>query len=262
MSDERFNTRRDILKKMVLSSPALLLSRQLLTGKSASSFLSEGYLLGEHVSMVESGVYRHDEIFVLGILVSMRSAASHESAIKTIRTGYNYKPKLTFGSTDKFKLKFASDLIDYFSNADDLVYYAQAFRTDITSMEQTEPPSSFAVINEKLQLYKSVLNTSLASGRAAPGPMEVHIKPASPFGPSGIFQNTFQKETGMQLKVIDARESELLQLNDILTGCVASEIRGGLRNKNKKQVVNMLKDSLSVSGLDRNMNRKNFKIRI
>ncbi len=259
MSEERFNKRRDFLKKIALSSPAFLLSTQLFSGNRDSS---EDTLLGEHISMVESGVYRHDEIFVLGVLVSVRSAANHEEAIKTIRSGHKYMPKLTFGSTDRFKLKFASDVIDYFTNAEDLVYYAQAFRTDISSMLQTEPPSSFAVVSEKLQLYKSMLGTSLITDRTASGAMDVHIKPASPFGPSGIFQSTFQKETGFRLKVIDARDSELIQLNDILTGCVATEIRGGLRNKNKKQVVNMLKDSLSVSGLNRNMNRKNFKIRI
>jgi len=61
---------------------------------------------------------------------------------------------------------------------------------------------------------------------------------------------------GVNYRTIDAYESNLLQLTDLLTGCVRSDKNSLVTNRTKRDSITLLKQQLNVSHLESGIKTK------
>lgn len=203
----------------------------LLPGKKELGF-------GQMAYFAEAGNYKEDAHYVLGML-SVQDSAQAESAIAALRTQYNYRTKLTWHSTDKYKIMFCNALLDYFVQTGTLRFTARAYPWGGGNSKL-----SFGQLSlEKVDYFN---NLELELGQR---PLKSYLKSHSPFGPSIFFKGKCQQITGHDILPLNTRLSNLLQLSGLLTGCVLRDIKGPAQSHVKTAVIDQLKQKLGVFSL-------------
>ncbi len=233
--------RRGFLGLSFLSAGAVAFFPKTATGIS-SARLNAPYL-PYRAFMSESGILGKDDFFVLGMLYMPNSLPSvHSDALAGIKNANNYRSCLTYRSNDMYKIPAAQAFIDYFSADPDMKLLAK-----IVTKESLPPAlNREQMVEMRFDLYNLFMYfwnvSSYSEG--------IVVKSQSPFGPSQYFYNKFMTETNMQINARDARLDPLLQLADLITGCIQGANSGNITNQTKLELLDYLKQSLGVAGLD------------
>lgn len=223
----------------VLTSPLGLNASNLPLNTTQSIFASE------------NGNIKNEPLFVVGFVSSNENILIHEAAINTIRGIHNYKSTLSYSSNDKFKVSFAKDVINYFLEAQDLFFKACILKND-----QSVNMSPNTLISKKLNCYELLFELG-AFGKDS----VIVAKPLTPFGPSQSFINLFSETVGVKYETKDSFKSNLLQLSNLLSGCLLSEAKNSCKDPLKKEITSHLVNGLGLSSLSFETNYpQKFKI--
>ncbi len=180
-----------------------------------NTFGVDGLLKPSKVFLSESGVLRGEDLFIVGALEIDNALATHERNLKKIRDQHSYRTRLTYRSNDRFKIPFAKDVIDYFLDTPSLHFSAYACAE---SGKGLAPQARQAL---RLNCYERAL---AGVSKAGDEQRTIVTKSQSSFGPSLYFKDQIREGLGFQLEVTDARNSNLLQLVDLLTGCIRADV--------------------------------------
>lgn len=194
-----------------------------------------GLVLGDAVFVAESGEYKKDSRFIIGML-SVKNSETHEAAFQAFRTTLNYRSKLTYRSTDRYKKALTDLMINYFVQQADMEFVAKVY-----DWNNVGAPLSFGKrAKEKIPFYTNLL------GELDATPAAVKVKSQSPYGPSVFFKQQFFTETQNALTAVNTHNSNLLQFAGVLTGCVRAATMASTTNSTKVGVLNVLKQILNV----------------
>ncbi len=221
--------RRGFLVKMMALSGGLALPFK---GRSAGMITEDSKLKNRDAFFIaESGMLAYDDFFYLGGIYVTSNTAKWERKIKQIRAKYGYKFRLSFASADRYKLPFAKDLIDWFFAQNELLFLSGRFTSKYTTGIKNSA-SNWTILEEKCDCYKVLTALQTTSGNCS-----VKAKMVSAYGPSPFFKDAFHKKTGLSYEEVDTRSSQLLQLADLILGCIAAAERGNVENPTKLAVL-------------------------
>lgn len=187
----------------------------------------------------EAGNYKRDPRFVVAML-STTQENTDEGALANLRTSLNYRTKVTYHSTDKFKIPFCEAALDYFANTPSLRFSAKVFNWNGGGNDQ-----SFGQLSlEKIGLYQGL------SAGFSQTPTQGKVKSQSPYGPSIFFKDKYATTTGHSMSAVNARLSNLIQLAGLMAGCVLREQEPEPPQSSvKRAMIVYLKNKLGVSAL-------------
>ncbi|HFA50936.1 MAG TPA: hypothetical protein ENJ95_18150 [Bacteroidetes bacterium] len=186
-------------------------------------------------------MYGEDKVFVLGFLIVESPVEKHEKDLAQIRSTYNYRTQLTYRSSDRFKVPFAKAALEYFMKTDGLVFVSQI----ISTKKGHKTPSSYQQQKDKIEAYKNLFGDSDNAKTIG----EVLVKNQTPFGPSSSYQAAFKASTNAKLVAMNPVQSNLLQLADLLTGCVRGDKVKEVKNPSKLAVIQQLKSGLGTGSI-------------
>jgi len=239
--------RRSFLGTGLLTVGTLLASPLNLKGAS-NSFSS--LVNNKKIFLSENGNIGKDSQIVIGYISSSNNGVKHEKAIDKFREKHNYKSILSYKSNDKFKVPFAKDIISYFVETNEL-----SFTACLVDVGENFKMSPIEKQEFRLECYQTLL-----AEQAFKGGDQVIVKPFTPFGPKGEFSKKFTEKFGADHKAKNAYESNLLQLSNILSGCLLSEVINICEHPIKQEIIAHLKTSLEVSSLTDIKDFKKIKI--
>lgn len=193
---------------------------------------------GDRVYISESGVFGKDPLFVIGVLTINGTSDKHEKNLDAIRKKHNYKTQLTYRSNDRFKEPFAKEVIDYFINEQELYFSVQVLHEPNTISNHD---TKNALIKKKLKIFKGIAGSVSQDN--------IIVKYQLPFVPSTYFKKKFEIKTNKKLKSLYSESSNLLQLADLVTGCIRGDISGSAANLQKVSIIQHLKDKLGTDHL-------------
>jgi hypothetical protein len=252
--------RRAFLGAGALTLGGLLLPPLRLDAEDSESLISvdvfsedDSFLLQKPTAFfTEAGNYKRDTRYVLGMLTSEQEQVD-ESALQNLRNTLNYRTKLTYNNTDKFKLAFCEAAINYFVQTPGLKFTAKIYTWGGGPSEL-----SFGKLSlEKIDLYDGM--ESALSDK----PLKSLIKSHSPYGPSIFFKNKCKAKVSHDVVPVNARLSNLLQFSGLLTSCVLREVKGiAAESAVKKAVVNKLKEKLGIATITAGTNVLNGKFQV
>ena len=196
-----------------------------------------GELLGEKVFVAESGEYKRDNRFVIGML-RVQNPEVHEAAFQSFRTTLHYRTKLTWRSTDRYKKALTDLMTDYFVNQTDMRFEALIYDWDGLGASVSFGKKS----KEKIPFYTQLANDLTAA------PSLVVVKSQSPYGPGTFFKAQFQQDTTYALNAVNTQSSNLLQFAGVLTGAVQAGLLNNTQNKIKKSIIGTLQQKLGITG--------------
>lgn len=197
---------------------------------------SEDMAAGELVFVAESGEYKKDARFVLGML-SVQNPTVHEAAFLGFRNTLNYRSKLTWRSTDRYKKGLTDLMMNYFVNQADFKFEAKVY-----NWNGAGAPLSFAKRSkEKIPFYNEIISDLGVT------PTQIRVKSQSPYGPGIFFKQDFQTQTNYTINAVNTQSSNLLQFAGIITGCVHAGLNADTQNTTKKAIVNVLYQSLHIN---------------
>lgn len=212
-TDKRYN-RRSFIGKGLLSTGALVTMP--LAGEVVGNTIGvDGLLKSNKIFLSESGVLKGEDLFIVGALEVDNALATHERNLKKIRDQHSYRTRLTYRSNDRFKNPFAKDVIDYFLDTPSLHFSAYACGE---SGKGLSPQARQAL---RLSCYEKTLATVKKDGGEQ---RTIVTKSQTSFGPYLYFKDQVRDGLGFQLEVMDSRNSNLLQLVDLITGCIRADI--------------------------------------
>ena len=188
--------------------------------------------------VAESGMLGYDDHFFLGGIYAPGNIGKYESEITSFRQTHKYRSIISFRSSDQYKLAICKDLLDWFFQQNELVFWVGNFPSQ-HKRGVADAASGWQVSLEKCQHYQTLTAKQAASKRC-----EVKSKMTSAYGPSPYFSAAFQAQTGMAYQAIDTRASQLIQLADLMLGCVVATAHGQLANPVKVEIVTHLQQLL------------------
>lgn len=199
----------------------------------------------------ESGIFGKDDIYVLGILYVPLGAKNYEAALLQLREKHNFRSKLSYRSNNKFKISYAKACIDFFLE-NKLRFVAKI----VTKQEYLETfrgnYSNGKKRRVKITAYQELLQKlDYSKGKLSLFKPDLWVKSQSTFGPSRGFESKFNKEVELSYKAVDSNKSNLLQLTDLLTGCVRGDLSSDIQNKGKIELIRYLKENLKTSSLSK-----------
>lgn len=202
------------------------------SGKSTGITITEDELKNKDAFFIaESGMLAYDDAFYLGGIYVASNTAKWEREIKQIRARYDYRFRLSFASADRYKLPFAKDLLDWFFEQNELIFLSGKFTSKYTTGIKNGA-SNWKILEEKCDCYKALTALQTTSKSCS-----VQTKMVSSYGPSPFYKAAFNKKTGLTYQELDTRTSQLLQLADLILGCIAATEREKLKNPTKLAVL-------------------------
>ncbi len=187
---------------------------------------------------------------IIGVLRSTNIEKA-ESAIRILRKKHNYRSLLYYRSTDKYKVPFAKDLIDYFFEERTLHFYARFISR---SANPNNNKNSETDIIYKVNMREII---TAAAGKTSPSLLVTASR--------GRYSSLDEKkdELGAYLKKnlqfphnlkYEANKYGLYQLADLFTGSIFAD-KEGVKNDIKLDLLNYLKNKLKVRHLSEIYNR-------
>lgn len=211
-----------------------------------------------HLFLDESNLFSNDDIFGIGLLHSS-DLQKTVNAISYLRSKNKYKSELTYRSTDKHKVQFSKDLIDFFFNEQTLKFSARVISGRIDSSR-----SDYSAKKESsYQLhYKQIIGDSFVDDNSV-----IHLENRSLYNADKKLAQFLIKSYNASLEYIQYPKSDLSQLSDLFTGCIIGDTRS-LTNPSKVEILNYLKNKLEIKyfselyNIDRNGKFKIIKTQI
>lgn len=247
--------RRAFLNTGTLALGGLFLPRPWLeTQTAATKDAADGQMpatLQVSAFYAEAGNYKRDAHYVVGLL-STGQEQTDESALVKLRNSLNYRTKVTYNSTDKFKLAFCAAAFDYFMQTPSLQFSAKVFTWGGGTNELSFGKRSL----EKIAFYNDL------EGQLSSRPQKGVLKSHSPYGPSIFFKNSCATGVGHAVAPVNARLSNLLQLSGLLCGCILRDQKGPPESAIKASVLNSLKERLGIGVLSAGANVGGGKFKI
>ena len=200
-----------------------------------------------------------------------------ERHINELRLNNHYKRRLSFRSTDKYKLSFAKDLIDYFFKEPSIYFYGRIInsihdlkRDDINLIHDIEYRVNYRkALNDLKDLTKAKafyldFITYLPRKNSLPEPI---VKEGAPYVNFKTSKNQLVKYLNsnterLDLKIEPHTHNNLSQMADLFTGNIYGDIIG-IENKTKRYLLAYLKNKLGVkkiSQLYNSLDNKKFII--
>jgi hypothetical protein len=214
-----------------LATPFLL---SIFTFKNLSAKIRSGRK--NHFFLDESNLFSNDDIFVLGLLHSTNIKKS-ASTIRYLRSINNYRTELTYRSTDKYKVQFSKDLIDYFFYEQTLKFSARVITGKIYSGREdyySKKESSYHLHYKQIIIDSFVQNNSV-----------IHLENRSLYKTNNKLKQFLNKRYNVPFKNIQHPKSDLSQLSDLLTGCIIGDTHS-LTNSSKIEILEYLKNKLEI----------------
>lgn len=228
---------------------------------SAASVISEG--LPERVladdetkatdlifAFGDEGRWPTNSSYTIGFLLAQRPD-QHRQHLMNLRENHRYKRTLTYNSTDKYKVAYASDVMKYFFERSDLRYVAKVVGVSKNSekLHYKDIVSQFAPLSSKISL-------SLKANGRIDGRRDV--------------RNYLAREVSRidGIKLARMKEDDLMQLADFFTGNIALECarsKGDDRASDHKVKIRLLQamhEHLGVNSLLDNSLRTGDKFRV
>lgn len=214
-----------------------------------------------HLFMDESGAWDEAELFVVGLLATT-DPVGQRLAVNGIKSAHGFIRELHYGSTDRFKVPVALDLFDHLlADGSDLSFAAAAMQPD---------RRAHGVM--RWQIYRELLSS--VNGNPTP---EVTLEQRTVDGLSDdmLAQMIAGFGSGFVVREIPAGAENLLQVADLLTGCVYGDFMrrrlgrstpNGQRTRNsvKDEIIDELKRRLGVRSLVHPSlaERDDFRVRV
>jgi len=172
-----------------------------------------------------------DTNFTIGFLFT-QYPKKHRLHLHELRKKHRYWRTFKYGSTDKYKIPYAMDLLSYFAKEPDLRYVAHV-------VGQTEN-------GEKLH-YKDLVN-QLSPQKFK---LSLTMKTSSRVGGGKEIRQYLKREVKRieNISIVRRREDDLMQLADFITGNVALDAAQSSKSLVKLE---MLKSFLASVSKDRN----------
>lgn len=189
--------------------------------------------------MCESGNLGKDSVFTIGLL-RVPSPGQFEEQIQQFRHEFNYFPRLSYGSNDRFQLPLAQQVMSWLFEESDARFEVMAFSDPIKSDNPHFPnaPARWQLIREKQAYYEQLLlRTKIQNSM-------IYVKYQSPLGPSPAYGQRFFSCSNAYFQATDTRTSNALQICGLLTSCVAAAHTNRRLNTVKTALVNHLKQVL------------------
>lgn len=244
--------RRGFLGSSLLTGGALLVPSFLKAETESTNLLKETSTevsIKDRFFCSESGMLGKDDIYVLGVMVVYNNTKTLEKTLKIQRTFRNFFAELSYSSNNSHKIDYMKDCIDFFMKNNirfaAKVVKKEDFRLAIRGNLSPNKKKKF-----KLSLYQSLLSEldTVKTGTLL-GKSNFVVKSQSLFGPTRNYSDWFKKELKLNYKAVHNSESNLLQLTDVLTGCIRGDMSSDITNQNKLAMIKYLKTELSMSNL-------------
>lgn len=195
----------------------------------------------------ESGIGR--DISIIGVLKS-ENIEKNEKKIKLLREKNHYKRTLRYRSTDKYKLQFSKDLIDYFFEDPLLSFYARFISTDVVSKNDKKVDET---IIYKLNLKEVIMSAS----KNTITPFLIGAKRNNYSYLDETEMNGYLKKnlsSGSEVK-FEAERYHVSQLSDLFTGSVYADTRP-IYCDIKLELLEHLKQKLKVKKISEMYNKR------
>lgn len=214
-----------------LSTPFLL---SVLPFKNLSAKIVNGRK--NHFFLDESNIFSNDDQFVIGLLHSTNFKKS-AATIGFLRSINNYRTELTYRSTDRYKVQFSKDLIDFFLYEQTLKFSARVITGKIYSGREdyySKKESSYHLH------YKQIIGGSYVRNNSV-----IHLENRSLYKTNNKLKQFLNKRYNIPFRNIQHPKSDLSQLSDLLTGCIIGDTHS-LTNSSKIEILDYFKNKLGI----------------
>jgi len=206
--------RRNVLKGGVGIGAGMLLTNPLnaFSDKGTKKF-STANVEDAYASIVKHGRPKGDNIMVWS-LAKVANPAAIDRVVEELRSNHRYRTRIKYSSNDKFKVRICTELIDYVVKSRDIAFKLIVFE-NYNSITKGLAPKEFQ--QRMLNAYNK-----LTMG----GIRQVDIKAEDNFGPSEEFRSNVENLSGYSIKTATTRDSNLMQLNDLISGLFYALLSG------------------------------------
>lgn len=226
--------RRDFIYSSSIISTATIVGAKSTVKSIISTPPSVGYY------MARSGNFKNDNFYLLGIFeIADPEAISQQ--IDSIKLTHNYKTKISYNTNDKFKIPVAKDLINLFV----------ANNISVTALLEISNPSNDprSGFQLKINALKRVLGDGFESDLIA--------KNESYYGPSNQMKENFHSALGGQLISERTDQSLILQMTDLINGCIFGAIHNEITNPTKLEIINYFKSKIGINNFTKGTIKQN-----
>jgi len=216
------NRRNFIYSSSILSTAAVVGSKStvenLISGPESESFY-----------LARSGNYKKDNFYLLGVF-RVANPESITQQIDRIKKEHNYRTKISYNCNDKFKTPVAKALIKLFLEQD--IFATILFETSLG------PANSKSRSQLKFDAIQKIVGKNFNSNLIA--------KNESYFGPSTQMKESFSSKIGGQFYAERTEQSLILQLADLINGCIYGAIHNKVTNPTKLEIVDYFKRETGI----------------
>jgi hypothetical protein len=226
MSSDKFSISR---RRMLISLGAMLVAPRGAFTKAPQEKIN--------IYIDESGHFGSRGRFVIGALVAP-NGEQHLRRLLSMRDKSNYRLSLRYNSSDKHKVPYAQQLLDYFFAERDLRFCAYALTPDKSAEWQWDP-------KVKEIEYHGLYRKLLVQCTNKNADLSLNLKQRTTTGEDQfLYDYLKQKFTKMsELNVLKAYQNDFMQFADLLVGSVAA---GESACAAKQTLIEILKANLSV----------------
>ncbi len=150
------------------------------------------------------------------------------------RENFSYNSQLTYSSTDKYKVLPSEAMLIRLRDEIKFKYKLGLI---------LNAPSKFKDLNPKKFNKKRLNKLDKLNGDLS---LKTFVKSESVFGPSDYFKDEFEERFGGQLKAVNSKKEQVMQLVDLLGGSLMCEVCGIARNRVKLELRDKVKGIFSI----------------
>ena len=189
--------------------------------------------------------------FSLGGIV-VKSPEKVESELNRLRASSNFKCNLKYSSTNKYKIPFAKQAIDYFFNEPDIIYHARVISGTLNSRNP-----NYLALRENIYFanYKEIVRTCGNDKQI----LQINLRNAGTDGNlANKLQSYLQKSIlgTYDVKFTKLNSSNICQLADLFTGSIFGDVTK-IESPVKVELLNYLKGKLKVQKMAELYNKSN-----
>ena len=189
----------------------------------------------------ESGMPGTERPFVMGALQTL-TPALHYADIKNIRKKHNYRLTLSYTSTDKNKIPYTKEILEYFCSKK-LSFVAYVVKPELNrTWPADKTVSEIAYHHSYAKFIRKNWNRK--------SNLSLYMEKRTTTGEDIFLHNYLHQELGekIKIKLLRDKDDDLMQLSDFLTGCVYAEITRPI-NEIKQTLLKDLKIKIGVKNL-------------
>jgi hypothetical protein len=193
------------------------------------------------VFLDESGNAGTDRPFVIGGLFTA-DPARHIGQLSKLRKQNNYRLTLRYSSTDRYKLPYARDVIEYFFGQGEMRFAAAAFPS---STNIKWPVRAETRDIKYLNVYEHLINQNARKKH----PVEITTELRTTTGEDRLMHQSLEEELKREVRVRIVREyqNDLTQFAGLLVGSVY----GDLTNSGDEVKLSLIKELRQKLGVPR-----------